>query len=95
MRMCIMWEDICSASAVDEKLYSSWRRGSSLSDMSVYTDDAGVSAASLLSSVVVMLDRDERSKLIEGGVDIPVPCWPYSFVVSSTNLYASSFTFKS
>ena len=72
MRKCIMWEDICSTSALDEKLYSSWMRGSSLSDISVHIDDAGVSAASLLSFVVVTLD--ERRELIEGGVDVPVPC---------------------
>ena len=57
--------------------------------MSVHTDDAGVSAASLLSSAVMMLDGDERRELIEGGVNVPVPCWPYSFSVSSTKSYVN------
>lgn len=52
-----------------KKLYSSWRRGSNLSNMSAHTDDAGVSAASLLPLVVLMLDEDKRRELTEGGVD--------------------------
>ena len=65
--------------------------------MSVHTDDAGVSVGSVISSMVEVFDGDERSKLIEGGVDVPAPCWPHSFVVSSTNSYIdwghiSSFT---
>ena len=63
--------------------------------MSVHTEDAGVSVASVFSSVAEVFDGDERSELIEGGVDVPVSCWPYSFVVSSTNSYASSLTFGS
>ena len=65
--------------------------------MSVHTDDAGVSVASVISSVPEVFDGDERSELIEGVIDVPVPYWPHSFVVSSTNLYIdwgheSSFT---
>ncbi len=57
--------------------------------MSVHTDDAGVSAASVISSVVEVFDGEERSELIEGGCDVPVPRWPHSFVVSSTNSYVN------
>jgi hypothetical protein len=65
--------------------------------MSVHTDDAGVSVASVISSVAEVFDGDERSELIEGGVDVSEPCWPHSFVVSSTNshmnwVHVSSFT---
>ena len=65
--------------------------------MSVQTYDAGVSVTSVISSVVEVFDGDERSELIEGGVDVPVACCPHSFVVSSTNSYGnwgqeSSFT---
>ena len=63
--------------------------------MSVHTEDAGVSVVSVISSIAEVFDRDERSELIEGSVDIPVPYWLHSFVVSSTNLYASSLTFRS
>ena len=77
--------------------YLSRRRGSSLSNMSVQTDDAGVSVTSVISSVVEVFDGDERSELIEGGVDVPEACCPHSFVISSTNSYEnwgqkSSFT---
>ncbi len=77
--------------------YSSWRRGSSLSNRSEPTDDAGVSAAPALSSVTEAVDGDECSKLIEGGVDVSAYCRPHSFVVSSTKSYVnwghlSSFT---
>ena len=55
--------------------------------MSVHTDDASVSVASVISSMAEVLHGDERSKLIKGVVDVPMQCWPYSFVVSSTNSY--------
>lgn len=55
--------------------------------MSVYTDDAGVSVASVISSVAEVLDKDEYSERVEGGVDVPVPRWLYSFAVLSRNLY--------
>ncbi len=68
--------------------------------MSVHTEDGGVSVAPMNSSVAEVFDGDECSELIEGGVDVPAYCWPYSFVVSSTNLYVnwghvSSFTSRS
>jgi len=71
-----------------------------LSNRSEHTDDAGVSATPVLSSVAEVVDGDECSELIEGGVDVPAYYWPYSFVVSSTNLYVnwghvSSFTSRS
>lgn len=69
--------------------YSSWRRGSSLSNKSEHTDDAGVSAAPVLSSVTEVFDRDKCSELIEGVVDIPAYYWPHSFVVSSINSYVN------
>lgn len=80
--------------------HSSRRRGSSLSNTSVHTDDAGVSVASVVSSVVAVFDGDEHSELIEGGVDVPAYFWPHSLVVSSTNSYVnwghvSSFTSES
>lgn len=56
--------------------------------MSVHTDDAVVSMASVLSSVAEVLngdERSERSERVEGGVSVPVPRWPYSFAVSSKN----------
>jgi hypothetical protein len=55
--------------------------------MSVHTNDAGVSVASVISSVAEVVDGDNRSELTEGVVDVPLPYWPHSFVVSSTNLY--------
>ncbi len=65
--------------------------------MSVHTDDAGVSVASVISSVTEVFNGDERSELIKWGVDVPGPCLPPSFVVSFTNAYVkwghvSSFT---
>ena len=57
--------------------------------MSVHTDDAGVSVASVISSVAAVFNGDDHPELIEGGVDVPVPCWPHSFVVSSTNSYVN------
>ncbi len=53
--------------------YSSWRRGSILSNMSVHTEDAGVSAAPVLSSVAEALDGDDHPELIERGVDVLMP----------------------
>jgi len=42
------------------------------------------SVAFEVSSVAeVFAAGDERSELIEGGVVVPVPRWPYSFFVSS------------
>jgi len=69
--------------------YSSWRRGSSFSNISEPTDDAGVSAAPVLSSVTEAVDGDECSELIEGDVDFSAYCWPHSFVVSSTKSYVN------
>jgi len=47
------------------------------------------SVAFEVSSVAEVFAGDERSELIEGGVVVPVPRWPYSFFVSSTNSYIS------
>jgi len=43
-----------------------------LSNRSGHTDDAGVSAAPVLSSVAEVFDGDECSELTEGGVDVPL-----------------------
>ena len=42
--------------------------------MSAHTDDNGVSAASFFLSVVIILNGNEHSELIEGGIEVPVPC---------------------
>lgn len=57
-----------------------------MSNILVYIDDAGVS---VISSVAAVFNRDDYPELIEGGVNILVPCWLYSFVVLSTNLYVN------
>jgi hypothetical protein len=57
--------------------------------MSVHTDVAGVSVASVTSSVTEVFNVNIRSELIEGGVDVPVPGRSHSFVVSSTNSYVN------
>ena len=50
----------------------------------MHTGDAGVSVASVISSVAEVFDGDKRSEVI-GEVDLPVQCWPHSSIVSSTN----------
>ena len=59
-----------------------------MSARSVHTDDAGVSAAPMLSSVAVF-DGDEPCELIEGGVDVLGLRRLHNVVVSSTNSYVN------
>ena len=59
-----------------------------MSTRSVHTDDAGVSAAPMLSSVAVF-DGDEPCELIDRGVDVPGLRRLHSVVVSSTNSYVN------
>lgn len=71
-----------------------------MSNMLVHTEDGDVSIASMNSFVAKVFDEDECFELIEEGVDFLAYCWPYNFVVSSTNLYVnwghvSSFTSRS
>ena len=56
--------------------------------MSVHIDDAGIAVVIVTSSVVEVLQGDERCEPIDA-VNVRLPCWPQSFSVSSTNVNAA------
>jgi len=71
-----------------------------VSNILVHRKDDDVSIASMNSFVAKVFNEDKCFELIEEGIDVLAYCWPYSFVVSSTNLYVnwghvSSFTSRS